>query len=67
MNDWPARTGRILETLQSLLSKRTAPLADSHFRHVQFAGNLLIAFAGGSRQDNPTSLHHALRSGRGSH
>ncbi len=50
-------TRGILETLQPLVGKTTAPFADGHFRHLELVSDLLIALAGNSRQNNPTSLH----------
>jgi len=67
MFDRSAGAGCILQTLQPSAGKTAPPLADGYFRHLQFASDLLIALAGGGRQDNSASLHQTLRSGGRSH
>jgi hypothetical protein len=44
-----AGTRGVMQTLQTLAGKTTAPLTDSHFRHPQFVRDLLIAPAGSGR------------------
>lgn len=67
MFDRPAGTGCILQPREPFVGKTAAPLTDRHFRHLQFARDLLIGLAGSGRQNNPASLHHTLRSGWRSH
>jgi hypothetical protein len=50
-----AGTGCILKAFQPLAGKTAAPLTDGHFRHLQFASDLLVSLAGSGRQNNPAS------------